>query len=129
MRAITAEEAAPRAMAGRIRCQIVPFPPAGNHFRWTENTSINKRPNQKMGMEMPKRAPTMLILSKREYCRVEEITPAMSPMKAAIRMDRKESWRVKRNRSLRRLITGSRLRMEIPKSPRTTWEIKWKYWM
>jgi hypothetical protein len=51
-----------------------------------------------MGMEIPKRAPTMLILSKREYCRVEEMTPAMSPMKAAMRMERKESWRVKRNR-------------------------------
>ena len=81
-----------------------------------------------MGMEMPKSAPTMLRLSKMEYCRVAEMTPAMRPMNAAIRMDRNESWTVKTKRCLSRLITGSRLRMEMPKSPCTAWETKRKYW-
>ena len=85
---------------------------------------MSSRPNQKMGMEIPKRAPIMLRLSKREYCLVEEMTPAIRPMKPAIRMERKESWIVKRKRSFRSLVTGSRFLIEIPKSPRTTWVMK-----
>ena len=90
IRAITAEEAAPRAMAGRMRCMRVPFPPAGNQRSCTEKTSIKSRPSQKMGMDIPKRAPTMLRLSKKEYCFVEEMTPATRPRKPAIKQ--RGSW-------------------------------------
>jgi len=84
MRAITAAEAAPSAMAGRIRCFKPPLPPAGTSqiHRKHEHQQQAQPEN---GMEMPKRAPTMLRLSKMEYCRVAEMTPAMRPMNAAIK--------------------------------------------
>ena len=74
----------PRVIAGSIKLANPISPPDGSHPSRTEKSSISISPNQKLGMETPNNAKTIVVLSKAEYCFVAEIIPTGIPIATAI---------------------------------------------
>src|SRR5690606_40011074 len=56
----------PNVKQGRIKCCHVPKPPAGSQRRLTAKSKINKRPDQKTGMEMPNKETTVARWARHE---------------------------------------------------------------
>jgi len=63
-----------------------------------------------------------------EYCRVAEMTPAMRPMNAAIKIERNESWTVKAKSLLEQVDHRFAVADGDAEVPCTAWEMKRKYW-
>src|SRR5918997_873636 len=156
MRATTAMGIVPRAMAGMTRCNrpsqnpakfserseststspvmavievSVPRRPGnGNHPRFTKKTTIRIIASQKMGMLMPVRARTEVILSSSEYCLTAEITPTGTPTSTATSMANAVSSTVAGSRSRSSVVTGRPVTTESPRSPLTASTRNSPYW-
>ena len=55
---------------------IPSLPEEGNHPNFRENNRISNRPSQKIGIETPINAITMLMLSNRVFCFTAATTPS-----------------------------------------------------
>ena len=86
VRMMLAAELAPMVTAGRIQCFGVLNPEGGSQRKTTENSRISIIPIQKLGIETPAMETTRQMLSIREYCRVAETMPAVTPTITAITM-------------------------------------------
>jgi len=94
MRARRAVALIPRVMAGRTRWARVPLPATGNQPSPTEKMRMARRPNQKTGMETPRRASTITERSKPLPGRRAARTPRGIPVSTATKMAAEASSRV-----------------------------------
>ena len=78
-------------------------------------------PSQNTGMEMPTLARIMVATSTPVLCRMAETRPSGTPMSKATSRPPRASSMVNGSRSTRILVTGRLKRIEVPKSPWSTW--------
>ena len=77
-------------------------------------------PNQKLGMETPKSATSMLNVSTQVFCRSAEIVPSTTPIVTAMTIATNASWIVDPACSPIISSTGRWLWTDSPKSPCST---------
>src|SRR5712692_3716752 len=79
------------------------------------------RPNQKFGIDSPKKAAPVEIWSNNEYCRIAEYTPMPTPTIRENTVATLPRTNVFQRASLMSLATGWLVRSDTPQSPRTKW--------
>src|SRR5690606_3356398 len=109
----------PNVKQGRIKCCHVPKPPAGSQRRLTAKSKINKRPDQKTGMEMPNKETTVARWARHELRPVAADTPMGTPTATAPPRLSTIRANVLGRREKISVMTGSLVRSDVPKSPRT----------
>ncbi|MCK4599578.1 hypothetical protein KAU37_07165, partial [Candidatus Bipolaricaulota bacterium] len=89
----------------------------GRTLNFTEKTMMRSNPSQKLGIETPTRADTVLTLSRKEYLFTDEITPTGMAIINDIIMDKRVNSNVAGRRVPINFITGARWMIDRPKSP------------
>src|SRR6185503_357063 len=93
----------------------------GSQRRVTPKKKIRRRARRKFGMQMPNSEKRLPAPSRGELRRAAERMPMGNATTSEIAMARAASWRLGRMRRPTFSITGSRLRMDWPRSP---WRIR-----
>ena len=124
-----AEAIVPSVTAGRTRWARSPPPVAGNHARCREKTKISRRPSQKLGMDTPSSAIAIEPTSSHEFRESAAIRPSGTPMATATAMAAAASSIVLPTFSPISVVTGRRLRIDVPRSPRSAPPTKRPYCM
>ena len=120
MRAIIATDGSASVTAGSTRWVREPAPPTGSQLSQSENTTINTRPVQKIGIDSPKSEPSRASPSNNELGRTAEATPAAIPATVAMTSAATVSSSVAGHASASSAATGRFCWIERPRSPRAT---------
>ncbi|MNV56278.1 hypothetical protein D3C71_1485520 [compost metagenome] len=107
---------------------VCPRPPAGTHPRITANTMMSIRPTQKLGSEKPRTEPVMIARDPAALGLRPARMPSGTPISTDSSMATQASSTVAGMRSRMRCMAGSPVRKLLPKSPRTAWLMKIRYW-
>ncbi len=117
----------PSATLGMMRWRRSPPPVAGSQPRCRENTKISSRPSQKLGMATPSSATIIATTSSHELRPRAASRPSGTPRPIATSMLASASWPVLPMFSVISAATGRRLRMDVPRSPRSALPTKRPY--
>ena len=109
----------PRVTLGSTRCTRSPPPVAGNQASRSEKAKIRRRPSQKLGIETPRSATTIEPTSSHEFRKRAASSPSGTPIATATAMLASASPPVLATFSPISVATGRRLRIEVPRSPRS----------
>src|SRR6267142_1540899 len=126
-RAMIAAAIMPRATAGMTRWSRSPPPVAGSQPRCREKTKISRKPSQKLGIATPSSATTIAATSSQELRPSAASRPSGTPRPIATSMLASASWPVLPMFSVISAVTGRRLRIETPRSPRSALPTKRPY--
>src|SRR5215470_12147405 len=126
-RAMIAEAIIPRVTLGRTRCQRSPPPVAGNQPRCNEKAKIIRRPSQKLGIDTPRSATIIEPASNQELLKSAAVSPSGTPIATATAMLARASCAVLPTFSPISVATARRLRIEVPRSPRSALPTKRPY--
>src|SRR5437867_2206509 len=100
----------------------------GSHPSVSENKRMSSRPDQKVGMDKPTSVTATIAESTEGRRAAAAVTPAAMPAQTARTCAASASSMVGGRRSAISSWTGRRLRMELPRSPRTARPRNFKYW-
>src|SRR5580765_3773414 len=132
----TAASPVPSTKAGMIMRLTFPIgssqsgtkPDAGSQPSRTEKNRISMIPSQKLGIDSPHRDTPLASRSQSVFRRVAEKTPAGIAMPTAISTDSHASSMVIGSFRATVFTTGSRVRMDSPRSPRSASPAQRRYW-
>ena len=102
-------------------------PEDGSQLKYPEMIRISMMPNQKLGIEMPKKPNTEPRLSAQEFGLAPAQTPSGMPKTIAISSEAIASSIVAGSRSPIKVITGSEYRKDVPRSPEAIFARKRRY--
>ena len=105
------------------------YPDAGSQPRWTANSKMSMMPSQKCGTESPESARTLAATATGRPCLTAAMIPAGMPIRSAIAMEQTASSTVTGSLAASSWDTGILLRIDSPKSPRSTRPIQIAYWI
>ena len=107
MRVMTASVPPESVNTGMIISAKVLKPDGGSHSSLTEKSRMRSTPSQKFGMATPIRARTIVMESKKEYCRMAQMIPKGSPRATPRTTAQKASFSVMGNRAISSSLTGA----------------------
>src|SRR5699024_923532 len=117
----------PSVMTGITICCGETHPVGGKQPRLIANHCINIKPSQKLGMDKPNKATSIIPTSDHEYCLTADIIPAIKPRKTLKIILYTESSRVTQNFGHNSFSIGKLVFHELPNSNFTAFFIKRPY--
>src|SRR5262245_50786069 len=103
-------------------------PEDGSQFKYPDTIKISMMPNQKLGIEMPKKPNVEPRLSTHEFGLAPAQAPSGIPKMIAISMDATASSIVAGSLSPINVRTGSAYRKDVPRSPARIFARNRRYW-
>ncbi|AKB29974.1 hypothetical protein MSSAC_3644 [Methanosarcina siciliae C2J] len=117
----------PRAIVGRIRCCIPPYPNEGRISRWIENMRMSSSASQKDGIEVPIDAMKLPNRSNGECGLMADNTPMLVPTISASVIAVTARMNVAGKRAVNSSRTGSPVRRDTPRLPENRFVIQTAY--